>query len=80
MGRHGARVATTAEIETKIANVEAAIDALISRRASSYTMEDGRSFTALDLDKLRAWRVDLIRELGNRQSGKRRNYSARRGS
>lgn len=46
--------------------VNAAIYALLSRRVESYTV-GGTSYKYHDLDKLRAWRKELLAE--NRTSG-----------
>ena len=45
-------MATAAQIQTRIDNLNAAIDAIVSRGAASYSIE-GVVYTALDIEKLR---------------------------
>jgi len=76
----GAQMATLDELTTRLAALEAAYDRIVSRGVESYTMPDGRVYTALKLPVLRAEILEVQRLIGSNTPGGRRNYSARRGA
>jgi len=55
-------MATSAELQTYLSNVESAINALVVGRAKSYSIA-GRSYTYQDLSELRNWRKELQNEI-----------------
>lgn len=70
-------MATLSELQTRRDNAYAALDSLIAGEAQSYTTPTGQTFTALQLNELRAYIDWLDAKIASLTPGGRRNYTAR---